>query len=91
MSYTVTELDNATISWTAVPGADQYRVYLDGVLKAATPALQTAAASLGITVDGVYTVSVAAVNSTGEGPAFDLVMNVVNLPLPAAPSSVVIS
>ena len=66
----VPESNDARVSWNAVAGATEYRVYLDG-------AVEPAAVTTGLTTDllsltgGAHTVVVRAVGPRGEGPASD--------------------
>jgi len=93
MTHTVTEAKSLTISWGPASGiVTGYRVYRDGVLRTNLPGdrLEVSSSVLGISEEGVYSVEVAAINTSGEGPKSSASVEIVNHPLPSAPGPVVI-
>lgn len=95
MSYTVAELNVAMISWDqpADLSVEGHIVSLNGVdvKTVATPVNQIQGSYLGVTTEGVYTLEVRAYNSTGLSAPTSLILTVANLPLPTAPTGVVVA
>ena len=73
-----------TFTWAATVGADDYKVYLDGTLKA-TVTGSTSTTLTGLTPATAYALNVSAANTSGEGPKSS-VLNVTTRPV--APVSV---